>query len=392
MFNKLDSSVLYECGISNRINARSVSWNSTGTYLALGCSDRTTRVYALNDLLSNSSSSSSSSSSSVVREFVTIPSTVDRVRFHSTQEYLLATTGGTDSMVKLWDVRTGNHRSMGQIELKKNSGAIIDIAWSGESAGKENFLAITERNSAVRIVDTRKLSSSKTNPSNQNALPFVKTFDLRPKIVDACIFSPSGDHLIAATSEDGYGELTVWNWKEANKEEGINKQAEQKQENKEKSSHENNDPNNSYNKTKFVYPAHTGPIYSLCFSRDGQRLATGGGDALVGLWDVNSMVCTSTITRCNRFVRSVSFTFDSHIIATSTEDNSIDIATSNRGEFVGKVSLAEGRSNNRGGGNERNSPGADEITFHPRAHLLACARCDSAIHSPLTVVKLNLSR
>merc|ERR1711865_178541 len=183
------------------------------------------------------------------------------------------------------------------------------------------------------------------------------------------------------TSEDGYGELTVWDWKEANKEEGINKQAEQKQENKEKSSHENNDPNNSYNKTKFVYPAHTGPIYSLCFSRDGQRLATGGGDALVGLWDVNSMVCTSTITRCNRFVRSVSFTFDSHIIATS-----------NRGEFVGKVSLAEGRSNNRGGRNERNSPGADEITFHPRAHLLACARCDSAIHSPLTVVKLNLSR
>mmetsp|Transcript_9982 Transcript_9982/g.9647 ORF Transcript_9982/g.9647 Transcript_9982/m.9647 type:complete len:112 (+) Transcript_9982:1361-1696(+) len=110
------------------------------------------------------------------------------------------------------------------------------------------------------------------------------------------------------------------------------------------------------------------------------------------------MVCTSTVTRCNRFIRSVSFTYDSLIIATSTEENNIDIATSTTGDFVGKVSMtADTSRNNRGGGGgsgggDRNAPGADEIAFHPKAHLLACARCDSVTYSPLTVMKLNLGR
>jgi len=87
------------------------------------------------------------------------------------------------------------------------------------------------------------------------------------------------------------------------------------------------------------------------------------------------------------------------IVATSTEENNIDIATSATGDFVGKVSMTDTSRNNRGGGGgsgggggDRNAPGADEIAFHPKAHLLACARCDSAIYSPLTVMKLNLGR
>jgi THO complex subunit 3 len=398
MFNKLESTVSYECGISNRINARSVSWNSSGTYLALGCSDRNTRIYATSDLLSNASNSNSNSSAaaaSTLREFVVIPSAVDRVRFHSTQDYLVATTG-IDSMVKLWDVRSSsNTKSMGQIDLQKNGGA-IDIAWSPIES-KSHLLAVTERNSVVHIVDTRKLSSSSSSTPNQvykaSNSPFVKTFKLRPKIVDACIFSPSGDHLVAATSEDGYGELTVWNW-----EEGPSSLQENNDPNNDVTTTVTNKKNNTNNK-KYVYPAHTGPIYSLCFSRDGSRLATGGGDALVGLWDVNSMVCSSTITRCSRFIRSVSFSYDSHIVATSTEENTIDIAISNTGEFVGKVSMTDNSRNNnnsRGGGGssggDRNAPGADEIAFHPNAHLLACARCDSAIYSPLAVMKLKLGR
>jgi THO complex subunit 3 len=398
MFNKLESTVSYECGISNRINARSVSWNSSGTYLALGCSDRNTRIYATSDLLSNASNSNSNSSAaaaSTLREFVVIPSAVDRVRFHSTQDYLVATTG-IDSMVKLWDVRSSsNTKSMGQIDLQKNGGA-IDIAWSPIES-KSHLLAVTERNSVVHIVDTRKLSSSSSSTPNQvykaSNSPFVKTFKLRPKIVDACIFSPSGDHLVAATSEDGYGELTVWNW-----EEGPSSLQENNDPNNDVTTTVTNKKNNTNNK-KYVYPAHTGPIYSLCFSRDGSRLATGGGDALVGLWDVNSMVCSSTITRCSRFIRSVSFSYDSHIVATSTEENNIDIAISNTGEFVGKVSMTDNSRNNnnsRGGGGssggDRNAPGADEIAFHPNAHLLACARCDSAIYSPLAVMKLKLGR
>ena len=114
------------------------------------------------------------------------------------------------------------------------------------------------------------------------------------------------------------------------------------------------------------------------------------GDAVVGLWDVDSMVCTSTVTRCNRFIRSVSFSHDSQIVATGTEENCVDLAIPETGEFVGKVSFEAVGSRNRGSGGDRNNtPGADEISFHPKAHILACARCDSGLHSPMTIMKLK---
>jgi len=305
---------------------------------------------------------------------------------------------------------------VGKIDLVGNTAtgkSTIDISWSPST--KANLLAVTEKNGNVHVVDTRKLSSgdssgsfktpsfSKTgstalNPKNS---PFVKTFAMRPKIVDACIFSPSGDHLVAATSDEGYGELTIWNWER----EGEEEQGKSSQE--EKNDEPNNQNANNSNNNKYVYPAHTGPIYSMCFTRDGRKLATGGGDALVGLWDVDAMVCTSTITRCNRFIRSVSFSYDSQIVATSTEENRIDFANSQTGEFVGKVSMSDNSNNNGGGGRnnrgggfggggsgggDRNAPGADEIAFHPKAHIIACARCDSVVYSPLTIMKLTLGR
>ena len=361
-FDKIDSSTVYECGISHRVNSRSISWNSSGTTLAMAGSDRTTKLYSMTDLMS--SSSSSSSSQSQVRELSTISGHVDRVRFHPNQDSVLATASGNDSMVKLWDVRSSAAKASGTIELTGSSnsnGSNVDLSWSPL---EHHLLVVTEKNGAVHVVDTRKLGNSTKTPaaSAKTRPPFRNSFFLKPKIVDACVFSPSGDHLVAATSAGGYGELTVWNWA------------------KDQSSNAS---------SKYVYPAHTGPIYSFCFSPNGQNLATGGGDALVGLWDVDTMVCASTMTRCDRFVRSVSFSFDSHILATSTEEATLDLANPRDGTLVGTVSMSSSGSRRS---SDRNAPGADEIAFHPKAHLLACARCDSQNSSPLTIVKLTLGR
>ena len=106
-----------------------------------------------------------------------------------------------------------------------------------------------------------------------------------------------------------------------------------------------------------------------------------GADAIVGLWDVDNMVCTHTITRCSKFTRSVSFSYDSQLIASSSEEDGVDLAMADTGELVGKVVLGR-----RGG--------ADEICFHPKANLLACARCPSGMGgapAAVTVAKIGLT-
>ena len=220
-----------------------------------------------------------------------------------------------------------------------------DIYWHNKPGSY--LLAVTERNGPVYLYDTRKLPSSSSSSAKTKAL---HTFSLSPSDVEACIFSPSSQYLVAATTTtDGLGELTIWDW------------------DKEKSS-------------KYIYPAHMGPIYSLAFSADGTKLATGGSDAIVGLWDVDSMVCTNTIARCSKFTRSVAFSHDSIFVASSSEEDGIDLAMASTGELVGKVFLG------------RPKGGADEIAFHPKAHLLACARCAQNMGSSpaVTVAKLSV--
>jgi WD40 repeat protein len=77
------------------------------------------------------------------------------------------------------------------------------------------------------------------------------------------------------------------------------------------------------------------------FSNDGKQLVTGGSDAIVGLWDCGStltlqqhghaaaaasMVCTTTITRRLKFIRSTAFSHDSQLLAIATEEDGIDVA------------------------------------------------------------------
>jgi hypothetical protein len=51
----------------------------------------------------------------------------------------------------------------------------------------------------------------------------------------------------------------------------------------------------------------------------------GSADALVSLWDVEDLACLRTFSRLQFPIRTVSFTHDSKMIASASEDLSIDV-------------------------------------------------------------------
>jgi WD40 repeat protein len=215
---------------------------------------------------------------------------------------------------------------------------------------RNGMLIVAERDNTIHLYDSRK---------GQQRSSKLKSIDLQPHVVDGCQASPSGDYYVATTSArgEGMGELRIWS---------VN----------------DDDAENA-----FVYPAHTGPIYQFCFSPDSTRLATGGSDTLVGLWDTETMVCTGTISRRTKFIRSVAFSPDSLLLASSTEEDGIDIADAASGEWLGTIPLMTNRP--------RGTGGADEVCFYPkRPYLLACARGSDfpmgVNPPPVTIAKWNM--
>jgi len=268
-------------------------------------------------------------------------------------------TAASDSSVKIWDVRISSQKVIGQIDITVGKTA-ADISWS-TSSSDPTVLAVTDRNNTINVYDTRKLTSkgnlegsgSGSSGSSNGGPAVLKTIEVSKGLVEACVFSPAGRHLVGALTMSGMGELRVWEW----------------------------NTEDSTTSDKYIFPAHTGPIYSMAFSPNGKHLATGGADAIVGLWDIVHMVCTKTIDRCQKFIRSVSYSYDSTFIASSYEDDYIDLASTETGELIGKVSLGKHKG------------GADEISFHPKHYVIACARCPGMGMTPaVTVARLSIGR
>jgi THO complex subunit 3 len=75
----------------------------------------------------------------------------------------------------------------------------------------------------------------------------------------------------------------------------------------------------------------------LEFDKSGKYFATGSADALTSLWDVNTLTCLRTYTRLEWPVRTLSFNYDSQLLASASEDHFIDIAHVDSGEQVSSI-------------------------------------------------------
>ncbi|WBW75395.1 THO complex subunit Tho3 [Schizosaccharomyces osmophilus] len=104
--------------------------------------------------------------------------------------------------------------------------------------------------------------------------------------------------------------------------------------------------------------AHTSNCYCIDISPDNERIAIGGADAIVTLWDTDEWICQNSITRSTYPIRSLGFSFDGRFLASGSEDRYIDIADTLTGEQIWKQPT--------------NGP-LNKLAWNPTKHVLAYA-------------------
>ncbi len=83
-------------------------------------------------------------------------------------------------------------------------------------------------------------------------------------------------------------------------------------------------------------PGHTEAILHVSFSADGQHLASGGGDATVRLWDVNTETPKLTLKGHTNWVLAVAWSPCGHFLASAGMDGEVRVWDVARGTLVGK--------------------------------------------------------
>ena len=79
---------------------------------------------------------------------------------------------------------------------------------------------------------------------------------------------------------------------------------------------------------------HTGSVFSVSFSPDGQTLASGSGDYTMRLWDVNTGRHLQTLTGHTSAVESVSFSLDGQTLASGSWDDTVRLWDVNTGRHL----------------------------------------------------------
>ena len=233
---------------------------------------------------------------------------VDQIAWDPTHAERLV-TASADRTIKVWDANSAKCTA-----TVATDGENINVAWSPDG----RYVAVGTRHDHVHIVDVRKAAIL------QSVEPGAEVNEIR--------WAPSGDRMLFSM---GTGRVDV----------------------------------RAFPALDTVLDsvwAHTTNIYSLAFDRTGKLFATGAADALVSLWDAEENVCLRSFARLDWPVRAVTFSHDSTLIASASEDPFIDISEVDTGAKVHALPVRAA---------------VNSIAWHPSKYLLAYA-CDEASGQP----------
>jgi eukaryotic-like serine/threonine-protein kinase len=249
-------------------------------------------------------------------------------------------SAGSDGIVKVWDARTGgvSARFSRHRDFSGQRVVIFCVAWHPKghliaSAGLEAVRvwdARTEREvfrlpAAMRAItvsycavgfspDGRYLVTGNFNGAVQvwdaGTGQAVGTLDTHSREIRGVVFSRDGEHLALASSD---GIVKLWDAKRLDKE-----RLDEKKE------------------ARLTLRARVaGPGLSVAFSPDGRRLATGGEENTVKIWDVRNGQPLRTLKGHNGDVYSVAFSpEDGRWVASAGEDSAVKIWESHTGKLV----------------------------------------------------------
>ena len=79
---------------------------------------------------------------------------------------------------------------------------------------------------------------------------------------------------------------------------------------------------------------HVQQVIQVAFSPNGQMLVSGGYDAIVKLWDLQTGECISILAGHHNWIRSVLFTPDGQTIVSGSQDQTIKLWQTETGECI----------------------------------------------------------
>lgn len=262
---------------------RALSWNTSGTLLATGSTDRTIRIW------NPERTSTANAGGRPQAELKGHTNEVTKTVFNPTQEFELVSCS-KDGTVRFWDTRGKN--CVARLDV---GGDLFSLAWSVDGGA----IVVGSKSEVLTCIDVRGGSGgdSKEDVMMEDTLRSTTATTTSPVIMEKhrqkletnhTTFSnayPAQDLLVT----HGDGSVKILDYPSF--------------------------------ETLHTISSHTSSCSSIAYSPLGNYVAIGGSDAMIALWDTHDWVCKRTMSNANSGkVSGLTWSWDGRYITSSCED------------------------------------------------------------------------